>query len=60
MAHAEICPVCKGTGEVDINESFEYKKQSIKTCHGCRGTGWVTIQDDSYTIQPPYKSGKTA
>ncbi len=33
MAHAEICPVCKGTG----------RKLDQGVCHGCGGSGWVTV-----------------
>lgn len=38
MAHAEICPVCKG-------------ERDGKPCHGCGGKGWVTIEDN---YQPWY------
>ena len=46
-SHAEICPVCKGTGKyvqqlnptntTGINSSISF------TCHGCNGKGWVTV-----------------
>lgn len=35
MNHAELCPVCQGHGKV----------AGFKTCHGCCGIGWVTVQD---------------
>lgn len=47
--HAEICPVCKGTGKyIEYNK---YKEVTFipyieKTCHGCNGKGWVTIEDN--------------
>jgi hypothetical protein len=41
MKHAEICPVCKGTGK--------YKR---KKCHGCNGKGWVEIGTDPIVIPP--------
>ena len=43
MAHAEICPVCGGSGKLK-------KKQ----CHGCNGLGWVTVGIEvvSYPIVP--------
>lgn len=34
MSHAELCPVCKGTGKVNEKE-----------CHGCQGKGWIEIGD---------------
>jgi hypothetical protein len=33
-SHAELCPVCSGSG-----------KYKDGTCHGCKGLGWVTAQD---------------
>ena len=51
MNHAEKCPVCGGSGEVQV----PYVKQEGSTaalptvipkrCHGCGGSGWVTVQD---------------
>lgn len=35
MAHAEICPVCSGKG---------------KGCHGCKGEGWVSVDDGHIRI----------
>ena len=32
MAHAEICPVCNGTGKV-----------GNVLCHGCGGRGWLEV-----------------
>lgn len=54
--HAELCPICKGTG------IYKPSKEEIKsgephrgsgTCHGCRGTGWVSVADDPVPYQPP-------
>ena len=36
MSHAEVCPVCRGSGKAGLTDS---------PCHGCNGTGRVTIQD---------------
>lgn len=49
--HAEICPVCKGEGEL-INGVIK------KQCHGCDGKGWIELSDDGpsypYIPQPWY------
>lgn len=45
MAHAEKCPVCYGEGKVSEGPGALGEK---KTCHGCGGTGWVTVQDPSH------------
>ena len=46
--HAEICPVCKGTGK--YKEYWNYGKTTNvsyeHTCHGCKGIGWITVVDD--------------
>ena len=45
---ADLCPVCNGTGkykkiiEPDKNTSMGLCSYET-TCHGCNGTGWVTI-----------------
>ena len=43
MAHAEICPLCKG------------KKLNDAICNGCGGTGWVSVQDKvaTWPVYPP-------
>jgi DnaJ-class molecular chaperone len=42
MSHAELCPVCKGSGQVqDNNESGT--SIIYKTCHGCKGNGWIVV-----------------
>ena len=40
MAHAETCPVCQGKGNLP-----DCTSKQRKTCHGCNGLGWITIQD---------------
>jgi len=32
--HAELCPVCKGSG-----------KYHNKECHGCNGKGWILVPE---------------
>lgn len=41
MSHAEICPVCKGTGRVPIGSTGG--DTYGKPCHGCGGRGWVPV-----------------
>ena len=43
MAHAELCPVCGGTGKIK-SPTFILGKN--KTCHGCGGSGWVEVRND--------------
>jgi len=48
MSHAQICPVCDGTGKTrnpDYNPNLTYPGEEIVTCHGCGGAGWVTVRD---------------
>ncbi len=52
MSHAEVCPVCKGTGKYI---------EAIPVCHGCEGKGWITVRDEGkengipyYVTYPPY------
>lgn len=48
--HAEICPVCKGSGKytetkvisTGVGSNYYYQR----TCHGCGGLGWVIITDE--------------
>lgn len=44
--HAELCPVCNGTGKYEKNE-----------CHGCNGKGWIIVvgtKDNYIPIPQPY------
>jgi hypothetical protein len=45
MSHAELCPVCKGSGKHQVVD---------QACHGCDGKGWVTVQDSSEQQTIPY------
>lgn len=54
MSHTEVCPVCNGTGKIKWwnkdYSPFGFESTSghsfiEKTCHGCQGKGWVTVQD---------------
>lgn len=61
MTHAEVCPICNGTGRVPIidNDWVTTGKSVTKTCHGCGGKGWVIVEDYHYefprewTYPPP-------
>ena len=49
MAHAETCPICWGKGTIpDGNSALD-----IKPCHGCGGSGWVSVADVSSTWWEP-------
>lgn len=47
MSKAQLCPVCRGTGKVmePIKGNFVVPNDDPPevTCHGCGGTGWVTV-----------------
>ncbi len=47
MAHAETCPICNGSGKIAIRGGkldTTALASPTKTCHGCGGTGWVTVK----------------
>lgn len=46
MAHAEICPVCGGRGTTADSQAPTTAGVLEKTCHGCNGSGWVTVGTD--------------
>ena len=39
--HAELCPVCKGSGKYAIEGPLCTTVEHV--CHGCTGKGWVTV-----------------
>lgn len=43
--HAEICPVCGGSGKYKETYNMNYTNATYieKTCHGCEGKGWVIV-----------------
>ena len=43
MSHAEICPVCNGSGKVMPPDKNTTAVTQPVTCHGCGGTGWVKV-----------------
>ena len=46
MAHAETCPVCKGSGLVYPEKGRKIDDVTVaQTCHGCNGKGWVEVGD---------------
>lgn len=46
MTHAEICPVCNGKGQIQIDKSKSAINMFNITCHGCNGQGWITLSDE--------------
>ena len=46
-AMAQLCPVCKGEGKITKVETYgnltSCRATYQVTCHGCNGTGWVTV-----------------
>lgn len=46
-AMAQLCPVCKGEGKITKVETYgnltSCRASYQVTCHGCKGTGWVTV-----------------
>ena len=46
-AMAQLCPVCKGEGKITRVETYgnltSCRASYQVTCHGCKGTGWVTV-----------------
>ncbi len=46
MAHAERCLICNGKGVyVTPPDSYDNSLAAPKTCHGCGGKGWVSVED---------------
>lgn len=40
-----ICPICKGTGQVDyITRLYSPDIHNKKECHGCDGKGWLNLR----------------
>jgi DnaJ-class molecular chaperone len=40
--HAEVCPVCKGSGKVKGSVGGVGQQFTV-FCHGCDGRGWVQV-----------------
>ncbi len=49
MAHAETCPICWGKGKIQEPGSTAV---CDKACHGCNGSGWVSVQDAPVPLMP--------
>lgn len=45
MPHAELCPVCKGSGRLDLFGVSANVPPTTVQCHGCTGLGWVAVPD---------------
>ena len=47
MSHAERCPICFGKGNIFTPNCYSTDGGTTETCHGCGGTGWITVQDEA-------------
>ena len=51
--HAEICPVCNGTGIYKHYRDYKEMTNGVcyweQTCHGCNGKGWVQVPNIRYS-----------
>jgi len=53
MAHAQKCPICKGTGRMTYTEYYGPPNTTYDSfvttingsCRGCDGKGWVEVSD---------------
>ena len=62
MSHAEVCPVCKGTGQVSQGfyngtvGQWTTSPNATEPCRSCNGTGIVVVKDDyapiAHGLQP--------
>lgn len=50
----ETCPVCWGKGK--LPDDGKTTAVIERTCHGCGGKGWVTVQE--HRSMPPYTPRK--
>jgi len=50
MTHAEVCPVCSGTGKLEIRDPYGRTATVplYQTCHGCSGKGWVVVPSNLF------------
>ncbi len=42
--HAELCPVCQGSGRKKTIKDWS-NVEDWMTCNGCGGLGWVEVKD---------------
>ncbi len=61
MAHAEICPVCKGSGQTRVTQvvltpdTVGSREQLVwGRCHGCDGRGWIEVSDQQVVMPWPH------
>jgi len=52
MSHAELCPVCGGSGKLPDESSGTSTAPTAHPCHGCGGLGWVPVRDWCYPCPP--------
>jgi len=46
MAHAEVCPICGGSGAIGAAIGYIPGTATDPICHGCGGCGWVSVPDE--------------
>lgn len=53
MTHAEICPVCRGSGQLNpLGQNGSTAAPQSQDCHGCDGKGWVEVGSDDPVVMP--------
>lgn len=53
MSHAEMCPVCGGSGKVGPGGGDTSTCPQLKDCHGCGGKGWIEVGNDNIPVLYP-------
>lgn len=58
MYHAEVCPVCNGSGKYKEYSYFREQTTSQnyieKVCHGCQGKGWISVRGNDLEYNEQY------
>lgn len=48
--HSEVCPLCGGTGLYKEYQNYSSITYLSKTCHGCKGKGWISVPNEQKSI----------
>ncbi len=57
---AELCPVCRGSGELSNPGIPAGHVYAMKTCYGCLGKGWIEIGVGICPFGPAYQPPERA